>query len=424
MKYFLCALVIVFITLSLTGCGGNMPTSTSQQNNVSQTGQSDSTVQSTTGQNTSAQAAAQTAQQPEEQVKKVEFEVIPTGIVAETYIYRNSMGLFIYNGKYGYFGYDGKVIIEPKYKEGQAFYSDYTMVCKTDGSMCIIDKQGKETPLSTNYSFKSGVLFCNTYKFLDGIAIVDLNTAKLPNGKFGFAAIDTSGKEIFRVTDYGIFMGVVKGCYMFYNLGYATGECNAVIYDKSGNKLSAFTFVTPLPQAFNLTIDNKDGLILAKKKGADGSFLSGVLDTNGNTVLDYTFEALKAPSEGMIAFKKNGKWGFIDYTGKVVVEPSYEEAYTFSNGLCPVKVGGLIGFINKENKMVIQPKYDPKFVNTVDFFKFNNDGIALVSQVPATFIDKTGKEYKFDGAAFDYNIDESILPVYQGKVCKIYRLKK
>lgn len=419
-------------TVLLSGCDGSTPVKAPLTNSTSETSQGSSGQNSSEAaapaQSTSGQAAAQTSQPPQEQAKKIEFETIPSEVVAETSLYRNDMGLFGYSEKYGYFGPDGKVVIDAKYKYANAFYSDYAIASKSDESMYIIDKQGKETPLSTDYVYlpSGGGAMQSPIEnvFIDGAAVVPLNERKLPSLKHGYAVIDTSGKELFREADYCSYMGMVKGDYIFYNFSNFNRNCDAVVYDKSGKQVSSFSFTTTESTDLSYLVDYKDGLIPAAKN-TDGSTLCGIIDiTSGKTVIDYTFEALKTPSEGMIAFKKYGKWGFIDYTGKVVVEPTYEEAYTFSKGLCPVKAGGLIGFVDNENKMVIEPQYDPKYVNYVNFFKFNDDGIALISQVPATFIDRAGNEHKLDGAGFDYNIEESTISVYKNKTSTIYKLKK
>lgn len=57
---------------------------------------------------------------------------------------------------------------------------------------------------------------------------------------------------------------------------------------------------------------------------------------------------------GIIAFRRGGKWGFADMEGNVVIEPEYTNARSFSNGLAAVQNSdGLWGFINRENRLVI-----------------------------------------------------------------------
>ena len=68
-------------------------------------------------------------------------------------------------------------------------------------------------------------------------------------------------------------------------------------------------------------------------------------------------------SDGLIAFKSNGKWGFVDTTGKVVIEPKYEEAKSFSNGMAAVCKNNKWGFIDTSGELVV----DYQFID-VDYF--------------------------------------------------------
>ena len=88
--------------------------------------------------------------------------------------------------------------------------------------------------------------------------------------------------------------------------------------------------------------------------------------------------------EGLAAFKRDGKAGFIDVTGKVVIEPQWDEARDFSESLAAVKQNGLVGFIDKSGKPVIKPHWE-----MVDDF---HDVLAAVKENgKCGFIDKTGK---------------------------------
>lgn len=61
---------------------------------------------------------------------------------------------------------------------------------------------------------------------------------------------------------------------------------------------------------------------------------------------------------GLIAFQKNGKWGYVNTKGEIVVEPSYEKAKSFSHGMAAVQNEDMLwGFINKDYDLVIDPVY-------------------------------------------------------------------
>ena len=76
-------------------------------------------------------------------------------------------------------------------------------------------------------------------------------------------------------------------------------------------------------------------------------------------------------SDGLIAFEKDGKWGFVNTAGKTVIEPTYENAKSFSKGLAAVCKNGKWGFINNSNELVI----DYQFAGA-DYF--NSNGSCMV----------------------------------------------
>jgi len=407
MKRLLGVFMIVCILFSLSGCGKKTSAIDSQSNKIPQVDQNNNPEKSISDQKVSKATSVS-----QEKVKKIEFEeIVPEVPTVNGYIFSNGMGSFNYNGKYGYIGEDGKVKIEPKYHYGMTFNENYAIVDKADDrALFIIDKQGNEIPLSTDYEFNYDY---GLNKFVDGVAFIRVPMRKTANNKGALAAIDTTGKEIFRIEGLVRFAGMVKGNYMF----------NGLIYDKSWKKISEFPFPNFNEFGYKL-VNYQDGLICARKE-VNGSLLYGIIDTEGKTVIDFKFEELKVPSDGMIAFKKYGKWGFIDYTGKVVIEPTYDEAYAFSNGLCQVKIANKFGFIDSQNKMVIAPTYNDILSKTDDYFKFNDDGIALVSITPVILIDKTGQAITLNGGLLTFNWKESILSlVNSDKKTRVYKLKK
>lgn len=69
-------------------------------------------------------------------------------------------------------------------------------------------------------------------------------------------------------------------------------------------------------------------------------------------------EALDICTEdNIIAYKKDGKWGFVDSEGNVAIVPEYDEAKSFSNGLAAVCKDGKWGFINRANELVIDYQF-------------------------------------------------------------------
>jgi len=97
--------------------------------------------------------------------------------------------------------------------------------------------------------------------------------------------------------------------------------------------------------------------------------------------------------QGLVRFKKGGKYGFKDQTGKIIVEAKYDDAYDFIEGAAQVTLDNKSGLIDSTGKEIVALKYD--FVNSF------SEGLAQVSlNSKFGFVDKTGKEVidlKFDG---------------------------
>ena len=69
-----------------------------------------------------------------------------------------------------------------------------------------------------------------------------------------------------------------------------------------------------------------------------------------------TYEWLLPASEGLIAAKKNGKWGFINTSNEVIIPFQYDNALSFSNGKAIVTEGKERWFINSANKKLERMK--------------------------------------------------------------------
>lgn len=93
----------------------------------------------------------------------------------------------------------------------------------------------------------------------------------------------------------------------------------------------------------------------------------GFINTNGELVIPTNFEHVKHTKminthymfkEGLSAFVKEGKCGYIDKKGNIVISPEYDFASPFNEGIAAVSKEGKWGAIDKNGKMVIPIKYD------------------------------------------------------------------
>jgi hypothetical protein len=70
--------------------------------------------------------------------------------------------------------------------------------------------------------------------------------------------------------------------------------------------------------------------------------------------------------DGLVAFCKGEKWGFVDAEGNVLIAPKYEMARSFSHGLAAVCQNGRWGFIDPNGEVVI----DMQFTDALYFSEY------------------------------------------------------
>jgi hypothetical protein len=124
----------------------------------------------------------------------------------------------------------------------------------------------------------------------------------------------------------------------------------------------------------------RDSIVtITKLDQATGSASFGFLHVSGRLVADFKYEQVSSGfSNGMGAFAKGGKWGFIDKTGKEIIPAQFEKTYDFSEDLAYVYKSLKWGFINKQGKEIIQFQYQPqplavgKFINGLAKVRKNN----------------------------------------------------
>ncbi len=83
----------------------------------------------------------------------------------------------------------------------------------------------------------------------------------------------------------------------------------------------------------------------------------GLVDTLGQLMVDAVYEEIGSFSEGRLAVKRNGLWGFVNAEGLEIIPCRFREVSNFSEGLAAVKIGRQWGFIDKQGDVVIDFKY-------------------------------------------------------------------
>ena len=103
--------------------------------------------------------------------------------------------------------------------------------------------------------------------------------------------------------------------------------------------------------AVSIEVFVKSGLILEEKE------VWHFIDTVGS-IMSNEYDEILSYSEGLAAFKKNNKWGFIDLNGNVVISEQYDNVSSFnSNRALFMLPGEGYGYIDRNNVKISDDRY-------------------------------------------------------------------
>ena len=97
---------------------------------------------------------------------------------------------------------------------------------------------------------------------------------------------------------------------------------------------------------------------VAIKETKNGTSLYGIITTEGKKITNTKYEEIRRYSGKFLAAKQKGKWGFVDTEGNWVIKPVYEDVHSFSEGVASVKKGGKWFFIDKKSKMISKEAFE------------------------------------------------------------------
>lgn len=289
--------------------------------------------------------------------------------------YYSSDGMILYekDNLIGFMDDNGKSVISNIYKFHNAYgrFSDgYSVVEKQDGLLAILDKTGNEIVLDSAYKFDG---FC--YEFHNN-RLLQYNTVDKEIHVF-----DSAGQDLFTIPSELTILDGKYSCDKLIGLDVGNNN-NLIIIDLNGNINRTSFDLTDSLLVHQSYIFNDN---LFSFSNSEGKF--GVIDVDGNVVIDFKYEALREASEGYIPFLSDGKWGYLDYKGTIVIPAQFENAFPFSNGLAAVLLDGKIGYINYKGDFEIQPFYNNQ-VDEYEFYpSFYESGIAVYADL---IIDKHG----------------------------------
>ena len=83
----------------------------------------------------------------------------------------------------------------------------------------------------------------------------------------------------------------------------------------------------------------------------------GLIDTLGHVTVNLKYDDLGGFSEGRLAVKRNGFWGFVNEAGLEVIPCRFRFVKNFHNNLAAVKLGNKWGAIDKLGNVIIDFQY-------------------------------------------------------------------
>ncbi|MFV0389207.1 MAG: WG repeat-containing protein [Pyrinomonadaceae bacterium] len=236
------------------------------------------------------------------------------------------------------------IVIESEFSEGYA-------VARKGKNLVLINKKGVP---KINLTEKYGSQIEGVGTFQNGLAVIFLND--------GVGFINTKGEMVIPP-----------------KFDHSNGFYDGVAVVVNGGKVGLINqkgeFVIPPIDDGNVSIaDASDGLVKVYKTLPDKDNKISYFDTKGKLVIEVSgFDYVGDFSEGLVAFEKDGKWGYLNRDGKVAIEPRFEDARDFGEGLAAVKIGSNWGFIDSNGEIAIAADFSEVITN------FRN-GLAYVSK--------------------------------------------
>ncbi len=283
-------------------------------------------------------------------------------------IYSFSNGIAGYkcksNGKYGFLDLNGNKIIPCDYDSFNGFVDGIAKVSK------ITDGKTKNGYIDNKGNVIVPVVYESAYNFREGWGIIKKDS--------NFFFVDKNGnlKETSRKYDE-----ITE-----FRSGYSTGT----VKGKGNNQNTYYYLNTQLKEEFSIAatsgyqfwedvaVVSRDGKTfeLMNKKGEIFKTLTGI-------------ETLKFTSEGMLAVKEKGKWGYINQKGDYIVNPKYDDCESFKYGYAKVKTGTKWGIIDKSGTEIIEPKYENIVPGETGIFTFYNNGWGAMDKAGKVIVEPT-----------------------------------
>ncbi|NOQ74024.1 MAG: hypothetical protein GQ574_18605 [Crocinitomix sp.] len=120
--------------------------------------------------------------------------------------------------------------------------------------------------------------------------------------------------------------------------------------DKKGNKLKTLKCI--IDDSTYGGFKEQLAVISVSKK-------SGIININGDLVIDPIYDMLGGFNEGLCPARKNNVYGYLNPSGEYAIEPKFANALDFRNGVAPATLDKKQwGLINTKGEFILPPSFD------------------------------------------------------------------
>lgn len=239
-------------------------------------------------------------------------------LVSENLVFHDGMAAVKISGLWGYIDSADNLKIGCQYTEAGQFSEGLAFVKDGLGWRCI-DKTGQilfTLSCDTVFPFSDGIARFKRgdyYGFVDknGQIITEAKWTDAHDAKNGFIVV--SEEALYGYIDYtGQFFITAQ-----YDEAYDFTENAAYVVSGGVGQLIS---VEGEVIYTGVCSDLSEGLAKISKTTESGSTLYGFVNASGTVVVQPVWEDAGTPSNGKIAVKKDGKWGYIDFQGNTASE--------------------------------------------------------------------------------------------------------
>lgn len=264
---------------------------------------------------------------------------------------------FKVNNKYGLIDLNGNILIEPKMEYLGTFFDGLTPASNEDGKVGFINKRG-------DFIIKPIFDFASSFYSSANAAVVMINGlwgAIDRKGDFIVQPLHELAKTIPKSNEYFMFMKNGK-----YALFRKNVRITDYVFDEGHGNFDESRY------------------IVAKKEGK-----LGVIDLEGNTIIDFKYNSLTIPSKSesnFVVFKKDFKTGVLNKKGEEVLPAGlYDFISSFSNGRAFAKKGEDIYLLDENHKIIKTLKHG------LEFYYWGNKNVVVYKDDKFGLIDYNGE---------------------------------